>query len=108
MNKDLENAWAVQWIRQDKCAKLEEENKKLKSDLAFERTMLDNVRAEYKSLQDVNKKKEEELSKYMKQYEHSMWEDNWKLTKWGYASFNEYWELMEEDTLQELRDIWEI
>jgi hypothetical protein len=35
---------------------LEEENKKLKSDLAFERTMLDNVRAEYKSLQNVNKK----------------------------------------------------
>jgi hypothetical protein len=32
------------------------ENKKLKSDLAFERTMLDNVRAEYKSLQNVNKK----------------------------------------------------
>jgi len=29
-NKDLENAWAVQWIRQEKCAKLEEENKKLK------------------------------------------------------------------------------
>jgi cell division septum initiation protein DivIVA len=32
------------------------ENKKLKSDLAFERTMLDNVRAEYKSLQDIIKK----------------------------------------------------
>jgi len=30
INKDLENAWAVQWIRQEKCAKLEEENKKLK------------------------------------------------------------------------------
>ena len=35
---------------------LREENKKLKSDLAFERTMLDNVRAEYKSLQNVIKK----------------------------------------------------
>ena len=35
---------------------LEEENKKLKSDLAFERTMLDNVKAEYDSLQNVNKK----------------------------------------------------
>jgi hypothetical protein len=35
---------------------LEEENKKLKSDLAFERTMLDNVRAEYKSLQNVKEK----------------------------------------------------
>jgi hypothetical protein len=39
---------------------LEEENKKLKSDLAFERTMLDNVRAEYKSLQDIIKKLNEE------------------------------------------------
>ena len=35
---------------------LEEENKKLKSDLAFERNMLDNVRAEYESLQNVIKK----------------------------------------------------
>lgn len=41
---------------QDRIEELEEENKKLKSDLAFERTMLDNVRAEYKSLQNVNKK----------------------------------------------------
>jgi hypothetical protein len=37
-----------------------------------------------------------------------MWEDEWKLVKWGYTSFNEYWELMEADTLQELKDIWEI
>ena len=39
-----------------RIAELEEENKNLKSDLAFERTMLDNVRAEYKSLQNVIKK----------------------------------------------------
>lgn len=45
-------------------AELEEENKKLKSDLAFERTMLDNVSAEYKSLQNVIKKLEEELAHY--------------------------------------------
>ena len=32
-NKDLENAWAVQWIRQEKCAKLEEENKNLKEEI---------------------------------------------------------------------------
>jgi hypothetical protein len=44
-------------------AELEEENKKLKSDLAFERTMLDNVRAEYKSLQNVIKKLKKKLSK---------------------------------------------
>lgn len=43
--------------RQDRYIKeLEEENKKLKSDLAYERTMLDNVRAEYKSLQNVKEK----------------------------------------------------
>ena len=59
-------------------------------------------------LEEENKKLKAELDKYKKQYEHSMWEDNWKLTKWGYASFNEYWELMEEDTLQELRDLWEL
>jgi len=59
-------------------------------------------------LEEENKKLREELEWYKKQYEHSMWEDEWKLVKWGYASFNEYWELMEEDTLQELKDIWEI
>ena len=48
----------------DRIAQLEEENKKLKSDLAFERTMLDNVSAEYKSLQNVIKKLEEELAHY--------------------------------------------
>ena len=52
--------------------KLEEENKKLKSDLAFERTMLDNVRAEYESSQNVIKELKAELSKYKKQYQHSM------------------------------------
>lgn len=40
---------------------LKKENKNLKSDLAFERTMLDNVKAEYKSLQNVNKKLEEDV-----------------------------------------------
>ena len=55
-----------------RIAELEEENKKLKSDLAYERTMLDNVRAEYKSLQNVNKKLKAELREYKKQYQHSM------------------------------------
>ena len=40
----------------EKIEQLEEENKKLKSDLAFERTMLDNVRAEYESLQNIKEK----------------------------------------------------
>jgi gas vesicle protein len=48
---------------EQECADLEEENKKLKSDLAFERTMLDNVRAEYESLQDVKEKLNEEYRK---------------------------------------------
>lgn len=47
--------------RVKRIAELEEENRKLKSDLAFERTMLDNVRAEYKSLQNVIKKLKEEV-----------------------------------------------
>ena len=59
---------------------IREENKNLKSDLAYERTMLDNVRAEYESLQNVNKKLKEELSKYEKQYQHSMWFSDF----WGY------------------------
>jgi septal ring factor EnvC (AmiA/AmiB activator) len=37
------------------------QNKKLKSDLAFERTMLDNVSAEYESSQDVIKKLQERI-----------------------------------------------
>ena len=41
---------------------------------------------ELKKLKEENKKLKEELSKYKKQYEHSMW-------------------FMEEDTLQELKDI---
>ena len=39
-----------------------EENKNLKSDLAYERTMLDNVRAEYKSLQNVIKKLKDRIN----------------------------------------------
>ena len=45
---------------EEEMQELREENKKLKSDLAFERTMLDNVRAEYKSLQNIIKKLIEE------------------------------------------------
>ena len=44
----------ARWMKE--CEGKTMEIKKLKSDLAFERTMLDNVRAEYKSLQNVNKK----------------------------------------------------
>lgn len=80
---------------QDRIAELEEENKKLKSDLAFERTMLDNVRAEYKSSQEVIKKLKEKIER---------WEKCFK--KWFNPQDVEY--LMEEDTLQELRDLGKI
>ena len=51
--------------------KLSEENGQLKKDLAFKNTMLDNVKAEYESLQDVNKKLKEDnrfLTKISKEY----------------------------------------
>ena len=57
--EQLENM--VKDLREKKL-ELEEENKKLKSDLAFERTMLDNVRAEYKSLQNVIKNLKEKAN----------------------------------------------
>ena len=46
------------------------------------------------------------LCSILKEWEKK--ESEWKLVKWWYASFNEYWELMEADTLQELKDLWKI
>ena len=46
-------------IKQNK--KLSEKNGQLKSDLAYERTMLDNVKAEYDSLQNVIKELKERI-----------------------------------------------
>lgn len=62
INKDLENAWAVQWIRQEKCAKLEEENKKLKEQL--ERMKIDTMydMKDINSLYEENKKLKHENS----------------------------------------------
>ena len=57
------------WKLMIENGELEEENKKLKSDLAFERTMLDNVKAEYKSLQNVIKKLKEKLDKLQDEYD---------------------------------------
>ena len=70
LNKEIENH--KQNIMQDELEiipKLEEENKKLKSDLAFERTMLDNVRAEYESSQAVIKKLKETIK------DHQLYEE---------------------------------
>ena len=58
--KDYNNAEEFIAKLMVKKAELEEENKKLKSDLAFKNTMLDNVSAEYDSSQDVIKKMKEE------------------------------------------------
>jgi hypothetical protein len=87
--------WPQDYEVVDELKKLKEENKKLKSDLAFERTMLDNVRAEYKSLQNVNKKMKEELISRIRQPKN--------VPYWKWVA-----ELMEEDTLQELRDLGKI
>ena len=48
---------------------LEIENKKLKSDLAFERTMLDNVKAEYESQVNIIERLEKENKKLKAQIE---------------------------------------
>ena len=99
-------------LQAQKIEQLEKENNELKewadnrqSELRKE---IKRLNEKIYELDEENEKLKSDLEQYKKQYEHSMWEDNWKLTKWGYASFNEYWELMEEDTLQELRDIGEI
>ena len=83
-----------------------EENKKLKSDLAFERTMLDNVRAEYENLQDVNKKLKEERIFSLGEYDYMILTSTTPQLK--IIKKNQNYSLMEEDTLQELRDIGEI
>ena len=53
-----------------------EENKKLKSDLHFARNMLDNVGAEYDSLQNVIGKLEEENEKLKETIkDHQLYEE---------------------------------
>ena len=81
-------------IRIDKeNERLEEENKKLKSDLAFKENMLDNVSAEYDSSQDVIKELKEKI-RFLEQcldnkekVNKSLREDLkiWKLTAKDYA-----------------------
>lgn len=93
----------------ENCFWLAKENENLKSDLAFERTMLDNVRAEYKSLQNVNKKLKEENEEYKKMFETQLKDGYIKNTaEFLDKKFPKVNWFMEEDTLQELRDIGEI
>ena len=60
-NKDLENAWAVQWIRQEKCAKLEEENKNLRAYADNLDSENDNQAIEIEELKKENKKLKSDL-----------------------------------------------
>ena len=50
-------------VAEEEIKKLSEKNGQLKKDLAFKETMLDNVKAEYENLQDINKKLKAELKR---------------------------------------------
>ena len=66
-----EKVWHEEFIQY-----LMEENKKLKSDLHFARNMLDNVGAEYDSLQNVIGKLEEENKKLKETIkDHQLYEE---------------------------------
>lgn len=76
-SKQIEIEWMKELLKENELEiwRLRKEIKNLKEDLAFKSTMLDNVRAEYESTQNVIKKMKAELERYKKQYEHSMGED---------------------------------
>ena len=57
-NSELWNV--IEWLKEQN-KKLSEENGQLKKDLAFKNTMLDNVKAEYESSQDVITKLKEKI-----------------------------------------------
>lgn len=62
-NKDLENAWAVQWIRQEKCAKLEEENKNLKEERDLYKARNEELNEDCFWLANENKNLKEQIDK---------------------------------------------
>ena len=76
-SKQIEIEWMKELLKENELEiwRLRKEIKNLKEDLAFKSTMLDNVRAEYESTQNVIKKMKAELERYKKQYEHTMWEN---------------------------------
>jgi len=69
-NKDLENAWAVQWIRQEKCAKLEEENKKLKEERDLYKARNEELNENCFWLAKENKKLKEKIKETQETLEH--------------------------------------
>ena len=76
-SKQIEIEWMKELLKENELEiwRLRKDIKNLKEDLAFKSTMLDNVRAEYESSQNVIKKMKAELERYKKQYEHTMWEN---------------------------------
>ena len=76
-SKQIEIEWMKELLKENELEiwRLRKDIKNLKEDLAFKSTMLDNVRAEYESTQNVIKKMKAELERYKKQYEHTMWEN---------------------------------
>ena len=80
-NKDLENAWAVQWIRQEKCAKLEEENKKLNIKVAsleweikWLNSTIDKLKEENQTLELWLDRKEKLNEKYRKELKNYVYD----------------------------------
>ena len=76
-SKQIEIEWMKELLKENELEiwRLRKDIKNLKEDSAFKSTMLDNVRAEYESTQNVIKKMKAELERYKKQYEHTMWEN---------------------------------
>ena len=75
MSKELENAWEVQEIRQNKCKELEEENKKLKDRITkLENEAMKDIQCESALSYEIKKLKkkisrlESDLIIYKNQY----------------------------------------
>ena len=85
------------WEYHHKIIELEQENKKLKKDLAFKETMLDNVSAEYDSLQNIIRK----LNRRIKELEQC----NLNLQTWIDNKEKVNKQLREE--LQRFKDLWD-
>ena len=62
-SKQIEIEWMKELLKENELEiwRLRKDIKNLKEDLAFKSTMLDNVRAEYESSQDIIKKLQERI-----------------------------------------------
>lgn len=82
LHKELEECECSFWFENDEVWYRKRECKKLKEKVETLELWLDNK-------EKLNEGYRKQIDKYKRQYEHSMW-------------------FMEEDTLQELKDIWEL